>query len=100
MDTGDAAGVFHLFHGGVFLCVKEVVEDCAVEQVGFLGHHADILPQPEKVHVPDVRSGHGNRTVQHVIQPGDQVDHRGFAGTGGPDNGVHFAAGHGKADIL
>ena len=52
-----------------------------------------------QIHIPNVHAAQTDRAARDVIEPGDQVHHRGLAGAGGADDGVHLSGRHREADV-
>ncbi len=88
-----------VFCAGMGSPKRKVLPNRLAEKKGFLRHHADVAPQ------------HGQRIVAHsaavdqkgafgrFVEPGDEVDERGFAGTGWAYNGQAGAGGNPERDV-
>ncbi len=99
MEVGDGAGALDVRLGSVFIGVEQVLPDGAVEEVRLLGHHADLLAEVGQIEVPHVYAANAHGAAGNVVEPGDQIHHRGLAAAGSAHDGEHPAAGHGEVDI-
>ena len=76
-----------LLIGSVQPTVADILHDGALEEPCILQNHAEALAQGAAVKVPDIVAVEGDGTGVHIVEPHQQLDHRGLAGTGGADNG-------------
>ena len=77
---------FDLFLRRIRLSDRNVVADGSGSQPGFLQHHAVSRTQAVSGHFPDIHIFYRNGAAVYIIKPHQQVDHRGFAASGGSDN--------------
>ena len=79
VQIGYKAGGIQFLLGGIFLGVKQVFADGAVEEVAVLGHHADAGAEILKVKIPHVDARDLHTAAKHIVEPGDQVHYRRLA---------------------
>ena len=77
----------HFFFRGILFSVLEVGGDGAVKEQGFLGHNTQMAPQFFLTEIPDINAVDEHLTAGGIVDPGDQVDQRGFAGACGANDG-------------
>ena len=85
VDVGRPAGRLQLGLGGVGAGVEQVGPHRVVEQVGLLGHHADLLRQRLQGDVAQVVAVDGDAALGGVVEPGQQVGDGGLARAAGAD---------------
>ena len=88
------------FVRGVQPPVADVVHDGAGEYEGVLHHHAHLLPEGAKLYIPYVVAVDLDRSAHHVVEPGHQIDHGGFARAGGAHQGDGLAGLDGEGHVL
>ena len=71
-----------------------------MEQIGLLGHHTDRVGQAPQRDVAHVVSVDADRSVVHVIEPGQQVADRCLPGATRPDQSHQLTRRCGERDIL
>ena len=86
INTGRSGRLRDLLFAGVGAAVADVLGDGATEQPGVLQHHADPRPQRLATDRCDVHSVDEDGAGIHVVEPHQQIDQGGLAGTGGPDD--------------
>ena len=69
-------------------------------QPGFLQHHTIIFTQALSGELTDIGIIHRNASRIHIIETHEQVDNRGLAAAGRPDNRHSPAAFHMQIQIL
>ena len=87
VHEGGPGGGEDLLLGGVRPAVGDVVPDGAAEEPGVLEHHADPAAQVVAAHRGDVHPVEGDPPGVQLVEAHDQVDQRGLAGAGRPDDG-------------
>ena len=91
---GDLECLPELVVRGVGVAVAEVRRDGAAEEVGTLGHQPEALPQDVEVGVAHVHAVDEHLAARRVVQARDEVDERGLARAGAPDDrGARAALG-------
>ena len=86
--------------GRVRAAVADVFQDRALKQPRVLQHHAEGTAQVAARIVAHVAPVDEDRTGVHIVKAHEQLDHRGLAGTGRPDNGNRSAGGHVAAPVV
>ena len=99
-DVRLPAGLDHLLLRRLRLGVQQVVPDGSVEQIGFLGHHADAVPQGLKILLPHVHAVKEHPSPAHVPQPGNQVHDGALSAAAGADDRHAVPAFQFKRNIL
>ncbi len=95
MRTG--CGAADLFIGRVGAPVGDVVANGTVQQRGVLRDHADGTAQAVLSDVRNVLPINADRPLVHVIEAQQQVDERGFTGTGATHQADFFTRTNGQA---
>ena len=85
--VGLVAGPDDLLPGGVGPAEGHVLGDGAAEEPGVLEDHGEAVPGGGPGIFGHVPAAQQNLTGIHVIEPHEQVDEGGLAGTGGTDDG-------------
>src|SRR5699024_8179654 len=88
-----------LVRGGVRAAVGDVVPDRPAEQPGVLQHHADVPAHLAAREHGDVHAVDGDAAAVEVVEPHDEVDQRGLAGSGGADDGDGLAGLGGQVEV-
>ena len=83
----------------VRIAPSEIVPDRPFEQYCLLGHYADPVSQIIQRILLDIDPVHQYLSSRCIIEPGDQIHKRTFAGAGGADDTDGFAGTGSKADI-
>ena len=99
VDMGRFRRRDHFFLRSVRASHGNIVTDRSGLQPGVLEHHAVPRTQALPGHLADIMSLHGDRTVLHVIEPHKQVDKRGLAAAGRPDDGDPLSGLHIQIEI-
>ena len=100
VGVGGLGGSDDFLVSGVQTAVADVLHDGALEQPGVLQHHAEAFPQGAAVKVPQVVAVQGDGTGVYIVEPHQQLDHGGLAGTGGADDGHLLAGFHVAAEVV
>ena len=87
LGLGDPQRLPQLVVGRVGVAVAQVGGDRAGEQVGLLRHQADPRPDVLERRVADVDPAEPHRPTGDVVEPRDQGQQGGLAGTGAADDG-------------
>ena len=90
----------YLVVGCVGASERDVITDRSAEQIGLLQHDSDFRAQAVQRHVTQIVSINQYCTIGYVIEAGDQVGDRRFAGTGGTDQRHNLAGVGGKVDLV
>ena len=90
MCVGCLACRYHSGFACLSVSIANVVEDGASEQDGFLWHQRNLSIPTVEGHVPQISSVDGQAPFYWIVEPMQQIDHRGFPGTGWPDEGDQF----------
>ncbi len=88
-----------LIHGRVQLSVPDIVRDSILEQYRILQNNRDRVAQGLFRNVLHVDAIDGNPALIHVIESGQQVDDRRFAGAGRADKGDLLSVLHIEIEI-
>ena len=91
-DLSAAGGNAHVFFAGVGAAIQDVVAHGAVQQRGVLRDHADGRAQTFLRDMGDILPVDEDTAALHIVKAQQQVDQRGFARAGAPDQ-PHFFAG-------
>ena len=78
----------------------DILGNRAGEQENILRHGRNLAAQRAQITRLDIRAVNPNRALLRVIQPVQQVDRRGFAAAGMPDNGDFFAGLNRERDVF
>ena len=81
------------------VAVEDVLPDRSVEKHRFLRDQADLLAQGREGDVADVNAIDGQTAARDIVETGQQVGDRRFAGTAGADEGDDFARGDFQIEI-
>ena len=100
VGVGGLGGLHHLLVAGVKLTVADIVPDGAGEQPGVLQYHSDHGAEGFAVHVPHVDTVYGDASALHVVKTQNQIDQRGFTGSGGPHNGDLVSGTHMEIQVM
>ena len=73
-----AAGMEHFLVRGIFVAPAEIVLDGAGEEHVLLQYDGNLVAQCFQIIVTHIVAAHANLAIGYVIQPGNQVDQRGF----------------------
>ena len=99
MDRGITRGVDQVLHRCIGSRHPQVLLDGAGVEERVLQYHAHLRPQPLAVHVGDVQPIEGDPPLGEGIEPQQQPDERGLAGTRRPDDAHRLPGGNGDAHI-
>ena len=84
---GSLGSLDHLFMGSVQLAIADIVFNAPLKQPGILQYHAEHLAQLAAVKVTDIMAVYLDGAAVDVIEPHQQLDHGGLAGSGRTDDG-------------
>ena len=76
----------HFLVGGIRLAHADIIPHSSGGEPCLLQNHAEILAQTCPRHGSDIRAVHTDCTAVDIIKPHQQIDQRGFAASGRPDN--------------
>ena len=79
MNVGGAGRRFKFGLGGIQAGIQQVGADGIVEQVRFLGHHADLRAERIERDLAQIHAVQQNAPAGRVVQARDQVGEGGFA---------------------
>ena len=91
VDEGRLGRLADLGLGGAGIAVGDVLPDGAAEEPGVLEDHADLRPQLGTGHLGGVDTVEQDPPAVQGIEAHDEVDQRGLAGAGRPDDGHRLA---------
>lgn len=91
MGIGGFGGGDDFFVRRIEVAVEDVLPDRSVEKHRFLRDQADLLAQGREGDVADVNAIDGQTAARDIVETGQQVGDRRFAGTAGADEGDDFA---------
>ena len=100
VHAGGARGGADLVLGRALAPVGDVLADGAAEQPRVLQHHAEQAAQVAARHVLRVHAVHDDAPAVDLVEAQQQVDQRGLAGAGGPDDGHGLAGLHVQGEVL
>lgn len=80
--------------------IADVFQDRTLKQPRVLQHHAEGTAQVAARIVAHVAPVDEDRAGVHIVKAHEQLDHRGLAGTGRPDDGDRFTGGHVAAPVV
>ena len=95
---GGLGGFEQVFRAGMGRAKGKVFADGRAEKEGLLGNHADVAPEHGQGIVAHRPAVDQQRALGRFVEPGDQVDQRGFARAGGADDGQAGAGGNVERD--
>jgi len=87
-----------LFLGSFFVAPHQVFADGSRKQHILLQHHADAVAQILQRIITHIDAVHQNFALIGIIQPGNHLHQRRFAGAGGADDSHHLTGLRGEAD--
>ena len=82
------------------LAVLDILPQRDGKQQALLADDADLPPNRFQPHLPQIHAVDQNASLIHVIEAGDQVDERGFARAGRPDNRDDLARRDVQTDVV
>ena len=104
-QLGDEVKGIGLSHGPldvlvtcVGVAVLDVFLDGAAEQHGLLTHDPDMVPEPTQVQVLDVVAVNQDLALEGIVEPLDQLDAGGLAGSRAAHQGDGPSLGHVEGD--
>ena len=92
-------GLEDLVLGRVRSAVGDVVADGALEEPGVLQHHPDLAAQRGPRHRGDVVAVDRDPAGVELVEPHHQVDQRGLAGAGRPDDRDRLAGARDQGQV-
>ena len=81
VGLGQLAGFQHLLVGGVGIAPAQVVFDGAAEQHVFLQHDGHVVAQGLQIVLAHIHAAYLYAALGGVVQPGNQLNQRGFGRT-------------------
>src|SRR5579871_3272864 len=100
IGVGAVGGLPDLRFGRFAMAVGDVVAQGPGEQPGLLRHDADLAAQGVQADVARVYAVEQDATLRRIVEAGDQVYQRAFAGPAAPDDGDHLAGMDLEGDVL
>ena len=99
MGQSRLRGILNFCFARVRLSVGDVVEDCVVEEHGFLSDQRQLLSQAGNARVAQINSVPPNGAAGRIVKPRQQLGQGGFSATRLANQCDHSAGRHSKIDI-